>query len=51
MIVGSAAAALVGLQCVVMTLIAETPGGCSSAHNAWDTVAYYVFVQMRKDKD
>jgi hypothetical protein len=23
----------------------------SGIHNAWDTVAYYVFVQMRNDKD
>ena len=76
-IVGAAAGALIGVQFVVMTLIAENPPprvheagpafatptivptGCSSVylllfvgiHNAWDAIAYHVFVNMRKGKE
>jgi uncharacterized membrane protein len=64
-IVGSAAGALIGLQFVVLTLIAERPplhaaeAGAAFAtllllfvgiHSAWDAVTYHVLVSRGKQR-
>jgi hypothetical protein len=56
-IVGSSAGALIGLQFVVITLIAYLPIARADAqaggafHNAWDTVTYHVFVRKREPRE
>jgi hypothetical protein len=63
LIVGGAAGALIGLQFVVMTLLADKPSLASPVaaaallqlfigiHNSWDAVSYHVLVRMRNAKD
>jgi hypothetical protein len=53
-IVGSSAGALIGLQFVVITLIADMPmaRGQAQAGSAWDAVTYHVFIgRAREHRD